>query len=74
MTAIVTQEEDVIIFFFFLKKKKCDSGHFKRNFIRETTKKFNKGDNSGNETHKIRKFRKFYQQTGVGISLEPKTE
>jgi hypothetical protein len=42
------------------------SGHFKR--------KFYKGDNSGNETYKVRIFRKFSQQTGVDIYLEPKTE
>jgi len=68
MTAIVTQEEEVI------KKGKShavfmmtnDSGHFKR--------KPYKGDNSGNETHKVKKFRKFSQQIGVGVSLEPKIE
>jgi len=57
MTAIITQEEDVI------KNEKShavfmmtnDSGHFKR--------KFYKGDNSGNETHKVKKFKKFSQQT-----------
>jgi hypothetical protein len=53
MTAIVTQEEEV------MKKEKShaifmmtnDSGHFKR--------KFYKGDNSDNETHKVKKFIKF---------------
>jgi hypothetical protein len=43
-----------------------DSGHFKR--------KFYKGDNSGNETYKVRKFRKFSQQTGEDVYLEPKIE
>jgi hypothetical protein len=42
------------------------SGHFKR--------KIYKGDNNGNETYKVRKFIKFYQQTGVDIYLEPKIE
>jgi len=43
-----------------------DSRHFKR--------KFYKGDNRGNETCKVRKFRKFSQQTSVDIYLEPKTK
>ncbi len=43
-----------------------DSGHFKI--------KFYKGNNSGNETYKVRIFRKFSQQTGVDIYLEPKKE
>jgi hypothetical protein len=44
-----------------------DNGHFKKE------KKNYKGGNSVT-SHKVKKFRKFYQPTGVGIYLEPKTE
>jgi hypothetical protein len=58
MIATGTQEEEVM--------KKGKSEHFKR--------KFYKGDNSGNEKCIVRKFRKFSQQIGVDIYLDPKTE
>jgi hypothetical protein len=66
MTAIVTQEEEVMkngkSHAVFMMTK--DSGHFQR--------KFYKGDNCGNKTYKVKGFRKFSQQTGIGTSLEPK--
>jgi hypothetical protein len=68
MTAIVTQEKEEMkngksyVVFMMIN----DSGHFKRKFYND--------NNSGNETHKVKKFKKFSQQTGIGISLEPKTK
>jgi len=68
MTAIVTQEKEV------MKNGKSHAVFMMTNDNRQFKRKFYKGDNSGNETHKVKKFKKFSQQTGIGVSLEPKIE
>jgi hypothetical protein len=68
MTVIVTQEEEV------MKKGKSHVVLWWQKIANILKENFTKGDNSGNKTYKVRKFRKFSQQTGVDIYLEPKKE